>query len=215
MGKIFDYLDSRFVLKKPHKSFLERDLPANVNYFYCFGGITFILFLLLLSTGLMLSTYYVPSEKEAYQSIKFIDNKVYFGGVIRAVHKWSANLMVVCIVIHMLRVFVTGSYKKPRELNWVAGSVLLILTLGFGFTGYLLPWDQKAYWATVVGTSMAGTVPLIGKYLLILLRGGFDVNGITLLRFYSFHVLWLPLISLVFLWAHFHMIRQQGISGGL
>lgn len=215
MGKIFDYLDSRFVLKKPHKSFLERALPPNVNYFYCFGGITFVLFLLLLFTGIMLSIYYIPSESGAYQSIRYIDEKVYLGWVMRSLHKWSANLMVVCLVIHMIRVFVTGSYKKPRELNWVAGSLLLIITLGFGFTGYLLPWDQKAYWATVVGTSMAGTIPLFGHYLSILLRGGLDVNGSTLLRFYSLHVLWLPLVSFILLWAHFHMVRQQGISGRL
>ena len=215
MGKFFDYFDSRFILKRPHKYFLERTLPQNLNYFYCFGGITFVLFLVLLFTGIMLSVYYIPSENHAYQSIRYIDGKVYLGWLIKSLHKWSANLMVICILIHMLRVFVTGSYKKPRELNWIAGSLLLIITLGFGFTGYLLPWDQKAYWATVVGASMAGTVPLIGPYLSALLRGGPDVNGLTLLRFYSFHVLWLPLISLVFLWAHFHMIRQQGISGGL
>jgi quinol-cytochrome oxidoreductase complex cytochrome b subunit len=215
MGKILDYLDSRFVLKKPHKAFLERPLPPNVNYFYCFGGITFVLFLLLLFTGLLLSIYYVPSESGAYQSIKYIERKVYLGGLMRSLHKWSANLMVVCLVIHMIRVFVTGSYKKPRELNWVAGSLLFIVTLGFGFTGYLLPWDQKAYWATVVGTSMADTVPLIGRYLSLLLRGGTVVDGSTLLRFYSLHILWLPLASLILLWAHFHMVRQQGISGGL
>jgi len=156
MGKIFDYFDSRFVLKKPHKSFFERTLPPNVNYFYCFGGITFVLFLLLLFTGIMLSIYYVPSENDAYQSIRYIEEKAYLGGLIRSLHKWSANLMVICLIIHMIRVFVTGSYKKPRELNWVTGSLLFIITLGFGFTGYLLPWDQKAYWATVVGTSMAG-----------------------------------------------------------
>lgn len=215
MGKIFDYLDSKFILRKPHKSFLEREVPPNVNYFYCFGGITFILFLLLLITGAMLSIYYVPSPGEAYQSIRFIDEGVYLGWLIRSIHKWSAHLMVLCIVIHMIRVFVTASYKKPRELNWVVGSLLFIVTLAFGFTGYLLPWDQRAYWATQVGTSMVESVPLIGGYLALLLRGGVDVNGLTLLRFYSLHVLWLPLISLILLWAHFHIIRQQGISRGL
>jgi len=174
-----------------------------------------MLFMFLLFTGILLSIYYAPSESSAYQSIKYIERKVYLGGLMRSLHKWSANLMVVCLVIHAIRVFVTGSYKKPRELNWVAGSLLFIVTLGFGFTGYLLPWDQKAYWATVVGTSMAGTVPLIGHYLTILLRGGPDVNGFTLLRFYSLHVLWLPVASIILLWVHFHMVRQQGISGGL
>jgi quinol-cytochrome oxidoreductase complex cytochrome b subunit len=123
--------------------------------------------------------------------------------------------MVVMIVLHMLRVFVTGSYKNPRELHWVAGSFLLSLTLAFGFTGYLLPWDQKAYWATVVGTNMVSSTPLVGPLLSGLLRGGTEVTGATLLRFYSMHILWLPLFTGIFLWLHFHMIKRTGISGGM
>jgi quinol-cytochrome oxidoreductase complex cytochrome b subunit len=123
--------------------------------------------------------------------------------------------MVVMVALHMARVFVTGSYRNPRELNWVAGAMLLLLTLGFGFTGYLLPWDQKAYWATVVGTNMLGSVPLIGPSLAAVLRGGAEVTGQTLLRFYSIHVLWLPIFTAFFLWIHFHILRRVGISGGM
>jgi len=123
--------------------------------------------------------------------------------------------MVVMVALHMLRVFITGSYKNPRELNWIAGAALLLLTLAFGFTGYLLPWDQKAYWATVVGTNMLGSVPFAGPALSGIIRGGTDVSGQTLLRFYSIHVLWLPLLTGLFLWVHFHILRRVGISGGL
>jgi len=123
--------------------------------------------------------------------------------------------MVVTIFLHMLRVFITGSFKNPRELNWVAGALLLLLTLAFGFTGYLLPWDQKSYWATVVGTNMVGSLPLLGPGLSALMRGGAEVTGQTLLRFYSLHVLWLPFLTIIFLWVHFHILRRVGISGGL
>jgi len=112
-------------------------------------------------------------------------------------------------------VFITGSFKNPRELNWVAGALLLLLTLAFGFTGYLLPWDQKSYWATVVGTNMVGSLPLLGPGLSALMRGGAEVTGQTLLRFYSLHVLWLPFLTIIFLWVHFHILRRVGISGGL
>ena len=123
--------------------------------------------------------------------------------------------MVVMVLLHMLRVFITGSYKNPRELNWVAGALLFAMTLAFGFTGYLLPWDQKAYWATVVGTNMLRSMPLIGPYLAALVRGGTEVTGQTLLRFYSMHILWFPVLTALFLWVHFHILRRLGISGGM
>lgn len=215
MGRILDYLDSRFGFKRVHKNIFERPVPLWLNYSYCFGGIAFTLFILLFLTGLLLSIYYIPTEEEAYRSILRINNEIRFGKLIRGIHHWSAHLMVVMVILHMIRVYVTGSFKKPRELNWIAGLLLFTLTMAFGFTGYLLPWDQKAYWATVIGTNMAGTFPVIGDGLLYLLRGGPEVDGQTLLRFYSLHILWLPGITLFLLWAHFHMIRQQGISGGL
>ena len=212
---IFDYLNNRLGFTSRHRKVLDKPVPGWINYFYCFGGITFTLFLMLLLTGLLLSVNYTPSEAEAYRSIQRLQREVSLGMLVRAVHHWAGNLMVVTIVLHMLRVFVTGSYKNPRELHWVAGSLLLALTLSFGFTGYLLPWDQKAYWATVIGTNMVGSVPLIGPFLGGMVRGGAEVSGLTLLRFYSMHVLWLPALTGVLLWLHFHMIRRTGISGGM
>ena len=213
--RFFDILNDRLGLTGRHRKVLDKPVPGWINYFYCFGGITFTLFMILLLTGLLLSSYYTPSESEAYRSIQRLHSDVPLGGLIRAVHHWAGNLMVVTIVLHMLRVFVTGSYKNPRELHWVAGSFLLVLTLSFGFTGYLLPWDQKAYWATVIGTNMVGSMPLAGSFLAGLVRGGAEVTGGTLLRFYSMHILWLPLCTGIFLWLHFHMIKRTGISGGM
>ncbi|MHB8846491.1 MAG: cytochrome b N-terminal domain-containing protein [Nitrospirota bacterium] len=213
--RILDQLNERFGFTGRHRRILDKPVPGWINYFYCFGGITFMLFLILLLTGLLLSSSYTPTESEAFRSIQRLHREVPLGGVIRASHHWAGNLMVVMIVLHMLRVFVAGSYKNPRELHWVAGSFLLVLTLAFGFTGYLLPWDQKAYWATVIGTNMVGSTPFVGAFLAGLVRGGPEVTGATLLRFYSMHILWLPLFAGLFLWLHFHMIRRTGIAGGM
>jgi len=194
---------------------MDKPVPGWINYFYCFGGITFTLFIIQVLTGLLLSVHYIPSEAEAYGSIQRLHLNVPLGHLLRSLHHWAANLMVVMVTLHMLRVFITGSYKNPRELNWVAGAVLLLMTLGFGFTGYLLPWDQKAYWATVVGTNMLGSIPLIGPTLASFVRGGSEVTGQTLLRFYSMHLLWFPIVTALFLWVHFHILRRLGISGGM
>jgi quinol-cytochrome oxidoreductase complex cytochrome b subunit len=211
----FDFINARLGFTNRHRRVLSKPVPEGLNYLTCFGGITFTLFVMQVLTGLLLSLYYTPSDADAYRSIQRLQLEVPLGRLLRSVHYWSANLMVVTIVLHMLRVFVAGAYKNPRELNWVAGSLLLVLTLGFGFTGYLLPWDQKAYWATVVGTNMLGSVPFIGPSLASVLRGGIEVTGQTLLRFYSMHILWLPLFTAFFLWVHFHIIRKLGVSGGM
>ena len=208
-------VNDRLALKRHFRRIFERPLPPGVTYFYCFGGVTFFLFLVLVFTGLVLSFYYVPSAGEAYSSIRYIDERLPAGWLMRSMHVWAASGMVVACVAHMLRVYVTGSYKEPREFNWVVGMCMFVLTMAFGFSGYLLPWDQKAFWATTVGTAMPGTTPGIGKYFVHLIRGGYDVTGITLLRFYVFHVYIMPVVAMLLLWAHFHMIRRQGISGGL
>ncbi len=212
---IFDYINVRLGLTSRHRRVFDRQAPDGLSYFYCLGGVAFALLITQLLTGLLLSIHYTPSETEAYLSIQRLHRTVPLGQLLRSVHSWASNLMVVIVVLHMLRVFITGAYKNPRELNWIAGSLLLLLTLGFGFTGYLLPWDQKAYWATVVGTNMLGSLPLIGPSLAAVVRGGPDVTGRTLLRFYSAHVLWLPVLTAFLLWVHFHILRRVGISGGM
>jgi len=213
--RLLNYLNTRMGFTGRHRRVMDKPVPGWINYFYCFGGITFTLFIVQILTGLLLSVHYTPSEAEAYKSIQRLHLSVPLGHVLRSVHHWAANLMVVMVTLHMLRVFITGSYKNPRELNWIAGAVLLLMTLGFGFTGYLLPWDQKAYWATVIGTNMLGSVPYIGPILAAFVRGGSEVTGQTLLRFYSMHVLWFPAITAFFLWIHFHILRRLGISGGM
>jgi hypothetical protein len=208
-----EWVDERYQIVKPLEKMLAKPVPRfATRWWYCLGGITFALFLVQGITGIMLAFYYKPTPEEAYASIQFIENEVRFGSAIRSIHHWAANGMVVMVVAHMLRVFITGAFKPPRELNWVSGILLLILTMGFGFTGYLLPWDQRAFWATTVGSEIAGGIPVIGDLALIFLRGGWGVSGITLSRFYAVHVLVLPLIIIIMLGAHFLMIRRQGIA---
>jgi len=194
----------------------NRVVPRHAtNYIYCFGGVALVLFLILAITGILLAVYYQPTPDTAYQSVLNISTHVQFGWWIRSIHRWAAGGMVLLVVVHMLRVFFTGAYKAPRELNWLTGVALLGITMGFGFTGYLLPWDQKAYWATKVGTDIAGSVPFIGHFLLVSLRGGEQISAATLGRFFALHVLVLPGVIIVLLLGHFWMIRRQGISGRL
>lgn len=185
------------------------------KFYYCFGGLTFFTFILQVLTGILLAVYYKPTPEAAYQSIQFIMNEVTMGAVVRTIHRICSNLMVVFVILHMLRVIYTGSYKPPRQFNWVVGATLLVLTLGFCFTGYLLIWDQVGYWAAVIGTQIVGAVPFIGEPLLEIAQAGSKVTGYTLTRFYAIHVVVLPVVTIGFLVAHFIMVRKQGISGGL
>jgi quinol-cytochrome oxidoreductase complex cytochrome b subunit len=214
--RVGDWLDERFDVRIPLESFLKKPVPKHaIRWYFCLGGITFALFVIQGVTGILLSLYYKPTPERAYESILFIMNNVRFGWLIRSIHSWSASLMIAMCLAHMLRVYITGAYKRPRELNWVAGVVLLLLTLGFGFTGYLLPWDQKALWGSTVGSEILGVIPAIGKALLGLLRAGADITGLTLTRFYGIHILVLPVLALLFLGFHFVIIRRQGVSGPL
>ena len=210
--RVADWLEERFEYKEPLAKVLGKPVPDwQRRWWYCLGGLTFFFFAVQGLTGIMLTFYYNPTPEAAYASIQFIETEVRFGAAIRMIHHWSANGMVLMCVAHMLRVFIMGVYKKPRELNWVSGVTLLIMTLAFGFTGYLLPWDQRAFWATTVGSDIAGSIPAIGDLALVFLRVGWDVTGLTLSRFYSLHVLILPLITVAMMGAHFIMIRRQGI----
>jgi quinol-cytochrome oxidoreductase complex cytochrome b subunit len=214
--RVGDWFDERFDVRIPLEAFLKKPVPKHaIRWYFCLGGITFALFIIQGVTGILLSLYYKPTPDEAYESILFIMNNVRFGWLIRSIHSWSATLMIAACMAHMLRVFITGSFKKPRELNWVAGVVLLLLTLVFGFTGYLLPWDQKALWGSTVGSEIVGAIPWVGEWLLGLLRGGPDITGLTLTRFYGLHMLVLPVATFAFLGIHFIIIRRQGISGPL
>ena len=215
ISRWIDSFARRFRLDTVHGRILRKPVPPWVGYSYCFGGVTFSLFIVLLAPGVILPFHYVPTEDGAYRSIIRLTDEVRLGALLRGMHAWAGDLIVVTLVIHMARVFITGAFKNPRELNWIVGVSLFTLTLAFGFTGTLLPWDRRAYWATVVGTNMVETLPLLGEPLADLLRGGRTVTGDTLLRFYALHVFLLPLTALGLLWAHFHMIRRQGISGGL
>jgi len=177
-----------------------------------FGGIALFLFGIQVVTGTLLTLYYKPTPEAAYESVQFVTSDVSFGWLIRSMHHWAANLMILFVVLHLVRVFFQAAYKYPRELTWVIGGGLLLVTLGFGFTGYLLPWDQRAYWATVVGTDIAGSVPLIGDALLQLLRGGADVTGDTMSRFFGIHVLVLPLALAGLLALHLLLVHQLGLA---
>ena len=213
---LVDWLVQRLGLTATMEDQYNRIVPKHAtNYIYCFGGVAFVLFIMLAITGILLAVYYQPTPDAAYQSVLNISTHVQFGWWIRSIHRWSAGAMVLLVFIHTLRVFFTGAYKAPRELNWLTGVLLLLITLGFGFTGYLLPWDQKAYWATKVGTDIAGSVPFIGHFLLVTLRGGEQISAATLGRFFTLHVLVLPAVIVALLLGHFWMIRRHGISGRL
>ena len=210
--RVINYLDDRFQLTDFLKPILSKPVPDwQRRWWYCLGGLTFFFFIVQGITGIMLAFYYKPTPTEAFASIQFIENEVLLGSAIRMIHHWSANAMIVMACAHMLRVFIMGAYKPPRELNWVSGVSLFIMTLAFGFTGYLLPWDQRAYWATTVGTEIAGSIPVIGDLALVFLRAGWNITSLTLSRFYALHILVLPLITLTFMGLHFIMVRKQGL----
>src|SRR5574341_767215 len=186
-------------------------IPKGVQTYFL-GGMTLFFLGVQVITGTLLTLYYRPGPESAYQSILYIMNEVRFGWLIRSIHAWGANLMIITCILHMLRVYFQGAYQKPREMTWMLGVFLLLVTMGFGFTGYLLPWDQIAFWATTVGTEIAGAVPGIGDLALRFLRNGPDVTGLTLTRFYGIHTLVLPLSVGALVLAHLLLIHEQGLA---
>lgn len=211
LKKIFAWLDERLDLTGIYKNILDRKVPK-VNFWFTLGSLAMFLLVMQGLTGIFLTVYYVPSPDHAYASIEYIMNGVAFGWLIRGIHHWGASLMVVVVFIHMLRTFFTASYKFPRELTWMTGVFLLLSTLGMGFTGYLLPWNQRSYWATTVGTQIAGTVPGIGEFITRVLRGGSDLSAVTLTRFFSVHIWVLPLVIIALFGIHLYMIIRLGES---
>ncbi len=206
------WLNDRLGTRHLVAAFLYRRLPKAVGWPHTLGSATLFLLLVQIVTGIFLAFYYVPSVEHAYGSVGYITKQVPFGAYVRGVHRWSASLVVILAVLHLLRVFFTGAYKYPREASWVVGVLLLGIIFAFGFTGYLLPWDQKAYWATVVGTHIAEWAPGVGELAARLLKGGPDVGIRTLGRFYAFHVLFLPTILVGLLALHLFMVIRQGIA---
>lgn len=179
---------------------------------YYFGGMTLFLFGIQVATGILLTLYYRPSGEEAYESVQFIMTDVQFGWLVRSIHSWSANLMVLMMMIHMFSVYLTQAYRKPRELTWVTGMLLFGIVLFFGFSGYLLPWNVLSYFATKVGTEIAGQFPLVGHMLMRLLRGGDEVTGATVSRFYGIHIAILPALMTAILSLHLFLVQKQGMS---
>jgi quinol-cytochrome oxidoreductase complex cytochrome b subunit len=209
--KLYLWLDERLGLHSMYTNLLDRPEPRG-NWWNTLGSASLFLFLLQGATGIFLTVYYTPSPDHAYDSITYIMNGVAFGWFIRGIHHWGATLMVIVVFVHMLRVFVTASFKYPRELTWLIGVGLLLLTLGMGFTGYLLPWNQKAFWATTVGTQIAGSVPYIGEFVLKALRGGADLSALTLQRFFMAHIWMLPALLVALIGVHLFLIIKHGES---
>jgi len=195
------------------KPFFFKKLPSGTGWSATLGSLCVLLFGLLAVTGIFLAMYYNPSPDKAYQSVDYIMKDVSMGSVLRGLHHWGAGAMVLAVFIHLLSVFFSGSYKAPRELTWIFGVFLLLVTLGLGFTGYLLPWDMKAYWATVVGTNMPGGVPVVGDFITRFIRGGDTVSGLTLTRFYAIHALLLPALLAAFAVFHIYLVRIHGLAG--
>ena len=216
MNKVLTWFDDRAGWNRPIRALLKYPVPehAHKNPMFAMGSMLMILFLIQAVTGALMAFYYDPSPEEggAYQSVDYIQYTLRFGWLVRGVHHWAASLMVVLIVVHMLRTYLYGAYKKPRELTWIVGVMLFFVVVSFGFTGYLLPWDQKGYWATKVGTEIAGSVPMIGESLRSLMRGGEEMGVATLTRFYAVHILVLPGAFLTLALAHMALMRRNKLA---
>jgi menaquinol-cytochrome c reductase cytochrome b subunit len=217
---VVNWLDERYPFTKAVDEALYQRVPNFANaFYYCFGGMVFILVVLQLLTGVFLSFYYIPDagtpgNSPAYNSVLFIQNTQYLGWLIRGVHFWGANILIVMVLIHMSRVYWTGSYRAPRELNWIVGVLMLLCILALSLTGYLLPWDTKAYFATEVTIKIAGLTPpeQLGVFLKDILQGGPVVGPPTLQRFFTIHVFLLPALITLLMYIHFRFIRAHGIA---
>jgi ubiquinol-cytochrome c reductase cytochrome b subunit len=209
------WFDERLGTRAIRQALFDRNIPKSgplVEWIYTLGSVLLFFFILQAATGMMLAMNYVASPDHAFDAARYISTRAPLGWFIRGLHFWGASAMVVVVGLHMLTTFLTGSYKYPRETTWVSGVILLLVVMLFGFTGYLLPWNQKSYWATVVGTNIAGATPIIGQYIVRFFRGGSEVGPQTLTRFYAMHVLMLPAALIVFASAHLFMVVRQGIS---
>ncbi len=213
LRSVYHWVDERVQLQDLVHFLGKKYVPIHRHsVWYYFGGVSLFLFIIQVTTGILLLLYYKSGEALAFESIQFLMSKVQFGWLIRSVHSWTANLFILAAMIHMFSVYFEKSYRKPREMTWLTGMFMFFLALGFGFSGYLLPWNELAFFATKVGTEITGVVPVVGKPIMMLLRGGSDVSGATLSRFFGFHVAVLPGIFTVLLGLHLILIQRQGMS---
>ncbi|MEZ4572978.1 MAG: cytochrome bc complex cytochrome b subunit [Thermomicrobiales bacterium] len=210
--RALQWLDDRSGFSTNVLPIVRHPVPSNVNWWYVFGSATLVAFIVQVITGVALAFTYVPAADNAYETLQFISHQATLGSIVRGIHYWGASAMVVLVIIHMARIFLMGSYKYPRELNWLTGVGLLFLTLGMAFTGQLLRWDQDAYWAVVVGAEQAGRVPIIGTYLTQILVAGQTVGGATLTRFYATHVFLIPALMFGLIGLHLYLVVRHGIS---
>ncbi len=207
-----DWVDERTSVSGGLRWLMFRKVPKGTNWFYTLGSATLFAFLSQAVTGVFLAMYYDPSPIHAYESARYITNDVFLGQFVRGMHKWGATVMMILIFLHMGRTFFFGAYKYPRELNWVIGVVLLVLTMVMALTGYLLPFDQRSYWATIVADNINGTGPLIGPYLADFLRAGPEFGATTLSRFYSIHMLLVPGALVALIVAHLWLVAKLGTT---
>lgn len=214
-SKAYQWFEERLEIQGIADDISTKYVPPHVNIFYCLGGITLVCFVIQFATGFAMTFYYKPTVAEALSSVQYIMNEVNFGWLIRSIHRWSASMMVLMMILHVFRVYLTGGFEKPRELTWVTGVVLAVITVSFGVTGYSLPWDQVGYWAVKIVSGVPAAIPVVGDQLVTLMRGSESVGQATLTRFYSLHTFVLPWSIAVFMLLHFLMIRKQGISGPL
>ncbi len=207
-----DWIDERTSLAGGARWMMFRKVPKGTNWFYTLGSATMFAFLSQAVTGVFLAMYYDPSATRAYESIRYINNEVFLGEFVHGMHKWGSSVMVILIFLHMGRTFFFGAYKYPRELNWVIGVVLLVLTMTMAFTGYLLPFDQRSYWATIVGVNINGTGPIVGPYLSEFLRAGPYFGATTLSRFYAIHMLAVPGAIAALMGFHLYLVAKLGTT---
>jgi menaquinol-cytochrome c reductase cytochrome b subunit len=207
-----DWLEERSGIVGGVKYFLFRKVPADTNWFHTLGSATLTAFLVQVLTGAILAMYYKPDPDKAYESIRYITDDVTLGWLVRGMHRWGASVFIILMFFHMARVFLFGAYKYPRELNWIIGVLILALGMLEGFTGYLLPWDQTAYWATVVGINLNGTVPILGPFIADFLQGGAQIGPDTLPRWYALHMLLIPGALFALIGFHLYLVVRLGVS---
>lgn len=213
VSQFVGFLNERLGLDDLQRLVHKKRVPIHQStYYYYFGGMALFLFMIQVVTGILLSFYYKPSPDQAFESVRAIMTEIDFGWLIRSAHSWSANLLIGVLLLHLLTAYLMRAYRRPREITWVTGVLLLGLFFAFGFSGYLLPWNELAFFATRVGTAIMGVVPAIGHDLLLLARGGENVTGDTLARFYSLHVVVLPLLTILLLGVHLYLVQKHGMS---